>query len=296
MKHRKHVRCFSWILTVLTCATFARASTIAAQKEGKEPPLHWNPPNVEAPIASLTSTPACSLPDVLKGAGERATELVENLQNFTAHERIRFQQFEPDGISRMGDTVIFDYAVNFGERAGALTVSETRAPAKGVSSLPSGVNDSGLPAIALIFHPLYQDDYDMRCEGADQWKNEPSWVIHFQQRKGKPSRTRSFRTSMGSYAAKLKGRAWISAASFQILHVETNLMEPVPMVHLQTDIVSLDYAPVQFQSRKIILYLPQAAETYSDFTTYRYVVQHTFTDFLLSFVQSEQVLGKPKQP
>jgi hypothetical protein len=47
----------------------------------------------------------------------------------------------------------------------------------------------------------------------------------------------------------------------------------------------VDYAPIHFRSRDVVAWLPQAAVTYSEFVKHRDVVEHTFTDFLLSSVQ-----------
>lgn len=133
----------------------------------------------------------------------------------------------------------------------------------------------------------------MRCEGAVETNGERMWVVHFEQRKDRRSRTRSFRTEQGSYPVKLKGRAWISAASQQVLRIEASLMNPVAMIHLRSDAVEVDYAPVRFASKNLNLWLPQSSKSYSDFETYRLVVKHSFSDYLLSSVQTQQVIGEP---
>ena len=92
---------------------------------------------------------------------------------------------------------------------------------------------------------------------------------------------------------KLKGRAWISAASQQVLRIEASLMNPVAMIHLRSDAVEVDYAPVRFASKNLNLWLPQSSKSYSDFETYRLVVKHSFSDYLLSSVQTQQVIGEP---
>jgi hypothetical protein len=150
-----------------------------------------------------------------------------------------------------------------------------------------------LPALALIFHPFYQGDYDFHCEGVDSWKNEPAWVVHFAQRKGRPSRTHAFRSPTASYPAALKGRAWISKDSYQVLHLETNLIKGIAMLNLKSYAVSVDYMQIHFHSRDVTVWLPQNAVTYSEFVKHRDVVEHTFKDFLLSSVQQPAPPIKP---
>jgi hypothetical protein len=275
------------VLVALSCFLAWAAYAGRPQKGGKQPPLQWTPPDVDASIPSLAQTPPCLLSEVLAFTGQRSTELVDHLQNFTARETIRYEETDEFGIPLGGATSLFEYAVDFKTRSTSLVVAETRQAVGAASTLPDDAKDAGLPALALIFHPFYQGDYDFRCEGRGSWNNNPAWVVHFAQRKGRPSRTRSFRSSMASYPANLKGRAWISADSYQVLHLETNLMEGIAMLHLKSDSVSVNYAPVHFHSQDVVVWLPQAAVAYSEFVKHRDVVEHTFTDFLLSSVQSK---------
>jgi hypothetical protein len=59
--------------------------------------------------------------------------------------------------------------------------------------------------------------------------------------------------------------------------------------------VSIDYAPVAFLSRNIELWLPKSAVAYTDHGKRRTIIEHTFTDFQLFSVQTQQVIGKPKE-
>jgi hypothetical protein len=268
----------------------------ASERTQKDQILRWDPPDTDAPIPSVSAEPPCSLPDVLAQAAARAQMLVSSLQNFNAQEKIQYEEL--DDFNNPVDSRIahFDYLVDLDQRKGGLVVRETRTSGHAVVSLPDLMQDAGLPALALIFLPIYQGDYEMRCEGADHRDGQAAWVIHFQQRKDKPARTRSFRAPNAHYPGKLKGRAWISAESGDILRIETNLVEPIAMIHLRSNAVSLDYAPVNFPSRNVTLWLPQSAETFSDFGGSRYIVQHTYTDFQLFSVQTNQVIQAPPKP
>jgi len=156
--------------------------------------------------------------------------------------------------------------------------------------------DKGLPTLALIFYPALRSDYEMRCEGATQWNNQPAWVVHFRQIKGKRPRTAKMETTKGVYPLSLKGRAWIAADSGQVTHLETNLVEPIMLIDLQANAVSVNYAPVKFQSQNVEIWLPQYAIAYTDYARRRMITEHTFSDFQLFSIQTQQTIQKPKEP
>jgi len=276
-------------------ATAAILPTIFVPRKGKEnaPALHWDPPQVDAPVPSLSEALPCALPNVLKQAGERAQELVDHLQNFDAHEQIRYEQNDSVGMPEMYWAANFAYLVDFGEQSGH-KLRETRTPLAGTyDPRLSAIVDTGLPALALIFYPALQGDYEMHCKGLAQWNGQLAWVVYFQQIKGKRPRTVSMATARNVYPVSLKGRAWIAADSGQVVHLETNLMSGIVELELQTSAVSVDYAPVTFQSQNVQIWLPQSALVYTEYFKSSTIIQHTFSDFRLFSVQTQQVIQKP---
>lgn len=271
------------------------ASTGPTQKKQQKPPeLQWDPPQVDSPVPSLSASPPCSLPDVLKLAGDRAQELIAHLQNFDAREHIRYKQTDDLNLPETFREAKFDYLVDFGEKSDVLKVHETRTPLDSGDRDVGAIADRGLAVLALIFNPLLQSDYEMRCEGAAQWNDHPAWVVYFRQIKGKPARTFEIRTDTQALAVSLKGRAWIAADSGQVMHLETNLAHGLAEVGLQAQAVSVDYAPVKFQSRNLEVWLPQSATAYCDYRKHRMIIAHTFSDFQLFSVQTQQTIEKPK--
>jgi hypothetical protein len=288
---------FSTIVLFATLAAALSHPASASQgKPKKPPPLQWNPPEVDAPIPSISATPPCPLSDVLKLASLRTTELIDHLQNFDAHEQVRYEEFDPLGIPTMAIAEKFDYLVDFGPQPGPLKVQETRTPLTGSTGENiSSIVDKGLPVLALIFSPGLQGDYEMRCEGSAQWNNQPAWVVYFRQVNGMRPRTLSMTSAVSSFPVSLKGRAWIAADSGQIMHLETNLVRGVPIIELRANAVSIDYAPVAFPSHNLELWLLKSAVAYTDYGKRRTIIEHTFSDFQLFSVQTQQVIEKPKE-
>jgi hypothetical protein len=284
------------LLATLPCAK-SQPSGPSQEKQNKPAELRWDPPQVDDPVPSLSTTPPCDLHDVLQQAGRHAGQLVDLLQNFDAHEHLRFEQTDRLGMSEMFLTENFDYLVDFGEPSGPLQVQETRTPLAGSDNAHlSTTVDKGLPVLALIFYPVMQADYEMRCEGLTQWNKQPAWVVYFRQVDGIRPRTLSLGTDANVFPVSLKGRAWIAVDSGQIMHLETNLVKAIPIIELRANAVSIDYAPVAFSSRHIELWLPKSAVAYTDYGKRRTIIEHTFSDFQLFSVQTQQVIDQPKQP
>ena len=260
----------------------------------KEP--GWHPPDVNASLRSLSAIPPCDLSNVLKEVGAHTLELTTNLENFAAQETIEYVKLDPGGFREESDSAVFDYVFAFDRVAGLRTSHEYRTPSAGSHTFPAVDQDTGQVALGLIFHPNMQSDYDMSCMGLDKWNGQLAWVIQFQQRKDKPRRTLQFRVPGAMYAGMLKGRAWISMDAAQILHLETALMRDIPEMSIRSSAVSVDYAPIQIQSRNLELWLPQRVEAYWEISSHRLILYHTFSNFKLFSVDTQQNVEKPKQP
>ena len=276
------------------------------EKKAKNRAMTWNPPNVDAKI-SVEASPPCDLAGVLKTAGERMREQEENLPNFTADERIQYQLINAGSladayaqgfaIENLQDAGVgtFEYLAVISNEVGGTSIHETRTPEKGTRAFPASSQDVGLPEMDFIFLPKLQADYDMKCEGAAKWGGQQAWVVHFQQRPDKIGHTLSFLGRDGVYNAKMEGRAWIAADTGDVMHLEMSMMEPIPQMHVKNWWLSLDYAPVQFHSQNLKIWLPQTVDAYARFDTRRTIIYHTFSHFLLFSVQTQQKFEKPVQ-
>lgn len=280
----------------MTPASLAAQQSGEVEKKLKNRSLSWSPPALNSPVHSLAASPPCELEKVLKEAATRESEQVANLQNFTAREKIEYRTSDIENTVRDSGSESFDYIVVFQQSAAGVVFEEKRNPRHGSGLSALAAQDMGLPEMVLIFLPNLQADYEMSCEGAVEWHGQPSWVVHFQQRKDRPSRTYSFRVDNVVYPAKLRGRAWVASDTGEVIHMETGLMEGVSAVRVRNSYLSIDYAPVQFQTQAVKIWLPKLVDSFHDFGDHRTIVYHTYTDFLLFSVQTDQKIEKPKQP
>jgi hypothetical protein len=289
----------SGMTTAFRFSTVLQASQSAKEtdKQSKVRNLKWSPPQVDAPLGSRLSSTACVLPDLLELAGSRANELYTNLQSFSAQEFIEFESLDHTGYPLDARQGTFDYVVLYHAGSGGTTAQESRQPKPGSTLLPIFSQELGLPEMGLMFLPELQEEYDMRCEGSTEWNGQYTYVIHFVHRKDKRSHTLSFGDSHGgAHAAKLKGRAWIAAATGEVLHLEFALLQEMPEVKIREWYLSMNYAPVQFQTHSARMVLPQTVVAYYNFVDHRTIIDHTFSDFLLFSIQTDQKTAKPKNP
>jgi hypothetical protein len=284
-------------------ADLAKANDSALTALPDLPPLTpitdttWIPPDIDQVQLVLDPGAFCHLDEVIQATGDRVKELVENVDRFTATEKVEHSSLSPLGLEVSKETKKFDYLVEirpFG--AGDLDVQEYRNGSVSAQQFPGHIGTIGLPTLALVFHPYYQEKYEFSCEGRGEWRGKPVWMVHFQQRTDRKSAMLVYRVGGKSFAVGLKGRAWIDATNFQILAIETDTMRPVPEIRLVRDHQLIEYGPVAFRNDTLHLWLPKSADWYSSLSGQRYHRRHTFSNFLLFSVEDQQKIDKPKQP
>jgi hypothetical protein len=280
------------VILLLACG----ASGSAQGQKSHNPGLAWDPPNTDSKISDLSATPPCELQEVIKQTSERATEFVDDLQKFDAVEHSESAQTDTEAHTTIEADARFDFMAEFSTTNGHLGLKEARQELDHKDSDAAKLEDVGIPVLALIFHPNYSKDFTFECQGAAAWNGLPAWVVGFRQNKGAPSRLMAFRTPTGNFGAKLKGRAWIARDTGQIIHLETNLIEPIGLIGLMVNAVTIDFAPVQFHSTDVKLWLPVMAIAYSQYPKSLIVKKHTYTSFKLFSVGTQSVIGQPKIP
>jgi hypothetical protein len=266
-----------------------------AEQKSSNRPVYWAPPQVDAPVRSHDSSGPCALTDVLGQAATAANNLYDNLQSFTAQEDIEFESQYHSGIVQDSRKGTFNYIVTFQPSPAGMSMQENRQATRGSHLFGDSTEDVGLPEMVLMFLPEIQSDYEMTCEATAEWKGRRANVVHFVSRKDKTSRTLSFRSKGGKlYPARIKGRAWISADSGEVLHFEAGLMGEITQISVRDWYIVIDYAPVQFHDQNVRMLLPQSVDAYCEFNDHRTISYHTFTNFLLFSVQTGQSIANPK--
>ena len=160
--------------------------------------------------------------------------------------------------------------------------------------MPDKITTTGLPVLAVAFHPMFRDDFEMKCEGLGDWEGKAAWLVYFRQMDDKPSRLRSYVVNRNNYPVSLKGRAWISADNYQILHLETDMVKAIPEIRLNTEHTSVSYGPVQFRRNGTDLWLPKSADLYVSLGTRRFHRSENFDHFMLFATDTIEAAKPPK--
>ncbi|MGC2474081.1 MAG: tetratricopeptide repeat protein [Candidatus Sulfotelmatobacter sp.] len=254
----------------------------------------WRPPDVDDTKPPLTPGVMCPASDVIDGAGKRVEELVRDLARFAANEELFHQSIDAFGFATHTEKRSYDYvAIVSKSEAGNVSIEEYRSDKPHQEGYPDNIASTGFIALALVFHPDMQKDFDFDCEGQAEWHGQPSWLVHFRQRHDRPNRMHSYSLGGQGFPVDLKGRAWITADKFQIVRIEADMIKPMPEIQLLSEHQTVEYGPVPFPKKNTTLWLPKSAEIYFDFRKHRYYRRHAFDHFLLFSVDTED---KQKTP
>jgi hypothetical protein len=240
----------------------------------------------------IPSDVACPLQKILDGASERAAEMVDNLQRFTATEQIEYTEFKKNGKPRKANNQLFSYVAEIAQTpSGEFWVEEDRAGKTDTDSFQ--LYDTGTAAFALIFHPKKIENFEFRCDGRTNLQGVTAWQLRFVERADPQKSFHQIRIDRSVYQLRFGGRAWIAADDYQILRLQTDLVAPLPQIRLQLEHLDISYAPVEFDKRKFSVWLPQSASMQISYRGRRYERVHKFSHFQLFLVVTEQTVKTP---
>jgi tetratricopeptide (TPR) repeat protein len=255
------------------------------------------PMRVDEMVPEVAVDVPCSLSTVLRGAGQRAEQLLNTLQKFNASERVEHYKLNAAGVPGAADVRSFDYIVSISHDAqGGFQMQEYRnGGIVHAQQFPSGIRTANLAEHGLIFHPLLAAGFRFTCEGLGEWKGHPTWIVQFEEKKNDLNPFRSYVIGGFSYPLQLTGRAWIDASTYQVLRLESDLLKPVERIHLTREHIAIEFASVKFRTRDQQLWLPQTAELYVDWNGHRFYRRHTFSNFKIFSTDSTEEVHAPKE-
>lgn len=274
----------------------ASARLPALKSKGAAERNYWMLHELESVVPPVDESATCPTQKVLEAVGQRMEEFVSNLEKFAATERVEHYAVSGGKVRGSPDSRKFDYVVTVSQnRLGTFLLEEYRNGLAGPEQFPAHVATLGLPALALLFHPNLASDFNFVCEGLGEWEGRPSWQVHFAQREDRPVRMRAYVINTKVFDVRMEGRAWIDPGSFQVMRMESELMEPIPQIELTTEHIAIEYEQVQFRTQKIQIWLPKQGELYVERRGHRYYRKHTFSDFQVFNVDTSQNIQAPRE-
>ncbi len=256
----------------------------------------WTPPNVDDAVPPVETSAACPLPQILQHTGKRVLEFSELLDRFSATEKLQHESLNEFGLAVRTEQLKFNYLVTVREvKPGVFDVSEFRDGSNSLDVFPEHVATLGTVALVFVFHPNYSDDFDFRCEGQTHQGGHLAWQIHFQQKTDVQSRLRSYQLGNRYFRVGVKGRAWIAADSFQILRMESDLVNQVSAIRLNAEHQDITYGAISLKERDIVLWLPFFAEIYLDFNGHRIHRRQELSNFVFFWIEDAPHIKPPKE-
>jgi hypothetical protein len=253
------------------------------------PVTPWGPPGVDESKPLVATGVTCPYDQVLEMSGRRVQQLVEDVSQFSATEHLLHEKLDKFGNPTSKENRKFNYLATVTENPpGYFAVDEDRQLQSGDVNVPDDIVTRGFMGLALIFHPHIRGDFQMSCEGLSDFQGNLSWLVYFRQRDDRPSHFGQYLVGTQPYEVRLKGRAWISAKNFEVVRMESELLNPVDKLSVQHQIVQ--YGPIHFKSKNVDVWLPKSVDLYLEINKRRYYRQHSFDQYLLFSVDSQQKL------
>lgn len=254
------------------------------------------PTGVDPAVPPVVQGETCDLPQVLAGAALRAQEFTSNLERFSAKEMVMHSLLDAKGVPKNPKNQPFDYVVSVDRSpADFVRFEEIRNGKYAVENFPGEFAVEGIPALVIVFHPKMSGDFNFTCEGLGERGGKPAWQVRWEQRTDRPARLHSWDVQGSEYPALLKGRAWLSASSYQLLHMDVDLEQPIKPLRLEYQHMSVDYAPVNFPDKKRSLWLPSNVVVYCKYQGHYFRQEHDYSDFTLFSTGVDEKQGTIKK-
>jgi Flp pilus assembly protein TadD len=258
----------------------------------------WAPPDIDSKEYPTASNVACMTDEVLDLAESRLNSQLLNFEKFTATEHVVHQEIDRAGVPGPPKEKQFSYLVFvFPYSGNSLYLDESRDGGFDLSAFPTSLVTTGIMSLGVaLLQPVNRDLFVYQCEGLTSVRGQAAWQVRFVEKKSTAASIRRWRTNKGTYNTLVKGRVWIASAGYDMLRVETDLLEPVPELELTRDHLQVNYGPVNFLDGKQWLWLPWSAEMYMEFRHKRYHHQHFLTNYMLFNVDTKEKVSNPKTP
>ncbi|MGB9432099.1 MAG: tetratricopeptide repeat protein [Candidatus Acidiferrum sp.] len=258
----------------------------------------WAPPDVDSREYQTATAVTCKTEEVLDLAQNRLNSQLRNFEKFTATEHVVHQEIDRDGVPSAPKEKDFSYIVFvFPYGGNSLYLEESRDGGIDYSAFPTPVVTTGLNSLGVsVLQPANRKGFIYKCEGLTSLRGQAAWQIRFEEKKDSTVTIRRWQRNKTAYNLPLKGRIWVSSATYDMLQIETDLREPVRELGLTRDHLQVKYGPVSFQDGKQWLWLPWGAEMYMEYGHRRYHHQHFLTNYMLFGVDTNEKVHNPKAP
>lgn len=240
-----------------------------------------------------------SLDSILKGVGQRVAEIYRSLPNTSSSEEIRQECLNHEGKVRWGQDRQFRYLCLIPDSPAGPSVQEYRTDAQGKALELQNPEEglmltSGFLGAALLFHPTYQNENIYRYLGRDKANGRRTLVLAFAQIPARSRNCGNFRMGIINEWTYVQGLIWVDDASFEIIRLKTDLLNPVPALKLKAETTDIAFQEVQFKTAPQKFWLPHDVTVTLDWSGHHLRNHHEYTDFVVFDVEEKHTIGHPQ--
>ncbi|HEV2489097.1 MAG TPA: hypothetical protein VGT03_04760 [Candidatus Acidoferrales bacterium] len=211
------------------------------------------------PCSSAQTAPAVA--QLLDLTAKFVEGSAEHFGKVVCVETVTQSKLNPDGkvIAKQDSTV--DYQVQVDVVGNNLTVHESATPQSPPAKskhIPLLVTE-GFSTMLLVFHPMFQADFEFTIVPSNGDEAPGVVAIHFQHVHGAPSPS-VLRLRGQDYPLDLQGTAWVDEGTGAIERIVTDLASPMNDVGLSEFHSDVSYMPTRFTGNPQTYWLPVMAE------------------------------------
>jgi Flp pilus assembly protein TadD len=238
---------------------------------------------------------------ILKTVSQNVETFFRSLPSTTSLEQLRMERLHRDGSVAEARNQGFQYLVLAENRKTSQpNFEEYRTDAKGSRAVQGGFGGrfmvtQGFAAASLHFHPTFRQGCKFRYLGRQSIDGRDHFILAFAQRPETAEVLESFRIGQVGTVVLIQGLAWVDASTYQIRRLRTDLLKPLPLIHLDRQTTDISFKEVSFSDAKSDLWLPRQVAVTVDWNGRIYRNWHTYSDFKLFNVEARQKKAPPAE-
>ncbi len=274
------------------------AMKVKAKARGRVPLDYLNQPPMELP-GLVAAADQKQLAPILAAVGKNVAQLFANLPNICSIEKVNQEKLTGDGKGEKSRERKYRYLMVVPDQRWGPGIDEYRADPKGRLTTQPAVDDNymlteGFVSAPLVFYPDYQQGSTFRLLGTQDVKGTKYYVIVYAQRPGKSPISGTFTYGATTRNVYKQGIAWIDAENYQVVRMVTDLLDVLPELRLEKETTDVTFDQVNFKQSTQGFWLPKEVTVNLDWNGRLLRNEHSYSDFLLSNVESKQTIARPK--
>ena len=230
------------------------------------------------------------LPTILSKVGTTVERLYQDLPSVAADEQITQQQYGYDGRVKSTTRHAFAYLIIVNRDQPVPALQEYRTDDRGKPVESTGVSQgfdstTNFASMWVLLYPDNQSETNFRYVGQQTSGGRNLYVVAFAERPGEAA-VKGLVDAGGRSAVLLyQGLAWIDAASYRIVKMRLDLLEPRLDVALERSTTEIQFG--EFRIPQAVVWLPREVTVTTIYNGQMYRNRHVYSNFKRFVVHSE---------